>query len=214
MKLLALIVALLPVPALAHPHIFIDARVQVVFDPQGRASGIAMEWVYDDLFSLLLAEEVQVDADADGVLTEDEQRILSDFVTDWPPVFDGDLFVTQDGQPLRLAPPRDHVARMQRGRVIETHLRPFMAPLEMRDPLAIQVYDPGFYTAYDLVSGADVGGRAGCSSRVDKADIVAANEMVEQLLGGLAAADIGPEEAFPEVGHVFADTVWVTCDAS
>lgn len=214
MKWFAVTLALLPSLSLAHPHIFIDARLELLFDDQGRAIGIRQEWLYDDLFSLLLTEEMQIDDDADGVLTEDERIILRDFVTGWPPGFDGDLVVVRDGQRVALAEPREQDVQMIQGRVLETHLRPFVRPLPVNEAVAIQVYDPGFYTAYDLSAQIVFNGRGDCATRVDKADILAANEMVEQLLGGLAAADIGPEEAFPEVGHVYADTLWVICDVS
>jgi hypothetical protein len=44
-----------------------------------------------------------------------------------------------------------------------------------------------------------------------KADLNAAYSLVDELLYGRPASDVGPDEAFPEVGEAFSDTVVVTC---
>ena len=61
-----------PLPAHAHPHIFIDAAIEVVFAPDGRAEGVRLRWSYDDFFSLTLVAERGLDPDFDGVLTPEE----------------------------------------------------------------------------------------------------------------------------------------------
>ena len=35
-------------PALAHPHVFVDTGLEVIFDEQGRATGIRISWTYDE----------------------------------------------------------------------------------------------------------------------------------------------------------------------
>lgn len=204
----------LPGAALAHPHIFVDAQVTVLFNSQGAAEALALRWTYDDMFSLLLTQEINVDPDADGILTEDERRQLRDFVTDWPPGYSGDLFAQVAETDVTFGPPQDHDVHMQDGRVVETLVRPLSEPVALTSPMAIQVYDPGFYTAYDMDRNVGFSGQSGCSAQYQAADIVAANELVESLLLGRAASDVGPEEDFPQVGHAYADTIWVSCDPS
>ena len=41
----------LSAPALAHPHIFIDAKVTVVFDDAGNIAGLKQDWSFDKAFS-------------------------------------------------------------------------------------------------------------------------------------------------------------------
>ncbi len=40
-----------PLPALAHPHIFIDAKATIVFDDAGDVAGIRHSWTFDESFS-------------------------------------------------------------------------------------------------------------------------------------------------------------------
>lgn len=37
-------------PASAHPHVFIDAKADVVFDDQGRITAIRNVWRFDDAY--------------------------------------------------------------------------------------------------------------------------------------------------------------------
>ncbi len=54
----------LPIPATAHPHIFVEAQVTVVFDDNG-AMSVKLDWFYDDLFSLLVTSDLGIDMDGD-----------------------------------------------------------------------------------------------------------------------------------------------------
>ena len=62
-------------PALAHPHVFIDTGLEVIFDDQGRATGIRISWTYDEYYSLVIAEEKGIDPDYDGAATDAEAKL-------------------------------------------------------------------------------------------------------------------------------------------
>lgn len=198
--------------ARAHPHIFVDTHVEVVFD-EGRLASVRMEWVYDELFSLLLAEDMGLDDDADGEMTAEEEALLSERVTGWPPGYNGALHVFQEGQEARIGPPQEHVARYSEGRMHEHLVREVAGPLDPADPVEIAIYEAEFYTAYDLFDpimlvgeGADM-----CSAEIRRADIRAAQKEVEEMIGRLPQ-DVGAEEAFPPVGDRFADRIVIRCD--
>lgn len=50
-RALTLLVAGWCAPALAHPHVLVTARAAVVFDAQGRITGIRHRWTFDDAYS-------------------------------------------------------------------------------------------------------------------------------------------------------------------
>ena len=62
-----------------------------------------------------------------------------------------------------------------------------------------------------LASPVTVEGRDDCTVDVIPANLDAAYSLVDELLYGRPASDVGPDEDFPEVGRSFADTVVVTC---
>jgi ABC-type uncharacterized transport system substrate-binding protein len=77
--------------------------------------------------------------------------------------------------------------------------------------VTVQVYDPFYYVAYEVVGDIVLENGAGCAATYQAADLNAAYILADELLYGRAASDVGPDEAFPEIGQSFADTVTVTC---
>jgi ABC-type uncharacterized transport system substrate-binding protein len=59
-------------PASAHPHVFVDARIEVIFDGQGRVSAVQNIWQFDAAFSVFATEGL--DTDGDGKLSSAERR--------------------------------------------------------------------------------------------------------------------------------------------
>lgn len=199
-----------PVMATSHPHLFVGVEVAVLFEGD-RPAAVRVDWVYDDYFSLLLTADLGIDLDGDLVLTAEEKIVLADAVTAWPDGFDGDLEVMQGDAVLALGPREDHRMTYEGGLVRETHVRPLEGVAET--PLTVRVYDPFYYTAYELVAPVAIEGRADCSATVTQPDLNAAYSLVEELLYGRSAGDVGPDEEFPEVGVEFAETITVTCGA-
>jgi len=63
-------------PALAHPHIFIDAKVRVSFDANGAITALHNEWTFDEAFSSWVVQGL--DTNGDGNTTPDELQELAD----------------------------------------------------------------------------------------------------------------------------------------
>ncbi|MEJ6402637.1 DUF1007 family protein [Yoonia sp. 2307UL14-13] len=210
-RIVSLITALvLPWQSMAHPHVFVQAQMTIVFDPSGEV-GVQLDWFYDEFFSLLVSTDLGIDLDGNTKLTKAEQTLLDEQITAWPPDYQGDLEVMQGDTVLPLADKRDHRMTFTDGVFHEVHLRP-VAALEDRDaPLIVRAYDPTYYIAYDLIGEVKIKGRDDCTADIARADLDAAYTMVEELLYGRPASDVGPDEYFPEVGQAFADTVTVTC---
>ena len=201
-------------PAAAHPHIFIDTALEVIFDDQGRAAALRVTWVYDDFYSLVMIEDRGLDPDGDSKLTPEEETKLSGFDMGWDADFVGDLYVLDKGTlPVAMGRPHDWSARYAMGRIISTHVRSFDTPVVVAaDPLVIQVYDPTYYTAYTILgtprlSGA---GAAGCSVQVFEPDLSEADTKLQAILQEYTA-DQSLEQDFPAVGAAYADEARVTC---
>ena len=211
LKPLLTALALAPLPLSAHPHVFVEAQVEVVLDGAGQITGVRLTWTYDDFFSLLLTADLGIDPEGDMVLTEAEIATLTAAVLDWPADFTGDLHVAQGATTLDLGPREQAEVIFDQGRVIERHLRPLVTPVSATTPVTVQVYDPFYYVAYQVVGDLVLTNGVGCAATYTAADLNAAYAKVDELLYGRPASDVGPDEAFPEVGREFADTVTVTC---
>ena len=200
--LFPLLLALAPAQLVAHPHIFVDTALQVVTDDSGRIVGVEITWTYDELFSLLVLEDMELDSDYDGELTEAELQQLQGFDMNWIEGYPGDLYALRDGTLLQLGPPQPRGTEFAGGKITSRHFRTIDQPGTF---VTLRAYDPTFYTAYDLTGG--VHAPDGCNVAIDKPDLDAAYAQVEEKL-----KDMPPDpDDYPEVGDLFADTVRVTC---
>lgn len=195
----------------AHPHIFVSVEVAVTFSGN-QPTEVELAWIYDDYFSLLLMTDLGLDLDADMILTPEEKDILAASVTEWPADFGGDLEVKQGDVLVSLQDRVNHTMEFENGIVREVHTRP-LGPVADA-PLTIRIFDPYYYVAYELIGSVSINGRDDCDALITPANLDEAYTLVEELLYGRPASDVGPEEEFPEVGEAFADTIEITCEAS
>lgn len=203
----------LPSVALAHPHVFVDATLQVIFDASGRAEALRIGWAYDDLFSLTYVSELGLDPDFDGVLTPAEQASLAGFDMNWQPGFAGDTYALLGDQPLALSPPTDTTAEYVGGRLISSHLRriePAVTPGAEDAALVVQVYDPSFYTSYMIIETPVLTGTTGCRVQVFEPDREAADAMLLAALEELSGS-ADTEAEFPAIGSAYAEEARITC---
>ena len=63
-------------PALAHPHVFIEAKAEIVYDGKGNVVAIRHHWRFDDAFSAFAIQGL--DANGDGKYTREELSELAD----------------------------------------------------------------------------------------------------------------------------------------
>lgn len=204
-----------PMPAVAHPHIFIDAGLELVLDAAGRVSEVQVTWRYDELYSLLLMQDYGLDADFDGALTEDEIAATLGFDLNWGEGFSGGLTLTRDGTPLVLgAPDPVSLSLTADGQLQTTHTRAVLSDdLDGAGaPVEATIYDEAFYIAFEMTLPMTVSGPQSCTPDLIRADLDAAYAMLEaeiERIGGAVADD----DNFPEVGAIFADRVVFTCAA-
>jgi ABC-type uncharacterized transport system substrate-binding protein len=205
--------ALLPPPAVAHPHLFIEAGLEFVMDGT-RLTGVRVTWVYDAWYTLLLFEDLGLDPDGDLVLDEGEMARLAAADADWPADYEGDLYGEAGGAPVALAAPEGFGLRLDGDRIVSTHLRPLAQPVDAAAmPVTFASYDPSYYAAFDLTLPVTVsGGSDGCALTVEPADRAAAKARLEEALRALQATGAA-ELQFPAVGAEFADHVRLACAA-
>ena len=67
------LVAVLAVQAFAHPHVFADVKVKVLYDATGFV-GVENRWSYDEIYSAAMLSSV--DNNGDGKISADEQPPL------------------------------------------------------------------------------------------------------------------------------------------
>ncbi|MFN4057730.1 MAG: DUF1007 family protein [Roseinatronobacter sp.] len=207
-----LLVLLLPAPARAHPHIFVDATVELLFGRDGTPHAVRIGWVYDPVFSMLLVGDMELDPDFDGILTPEEMAALQGFDMNWIPGYHGDTHLTQAGKALELGPPQDWTSDYHDGQLRSTHLRALPA-LDHSAEWTLSVYDPTYYTSYSLAAAPVLTGREDCRARVFVPDWEAAGAQLQAALDEMLGAGRDMEMDFPAVGALFSEEVRIQCPA-
>ena len=209
------VLALAPAAATAHPHVFIDTGVEVIFDESGRAVAVQIVWVHDEFYTMLSLDDYGMDPDFTGTVTDAEREELAAIYSNWDDGYNGDLRPLLDGRELALGGPTRVVADVQDARLVIAHRRTFDTPVELSgQDLVLRVYDPTYFIAYTIASDPVLQGRDDCTAEVWGPDWEAADERLQAALDELLADGRDPmqiEADFPAVGADFAEEVRVRC---
>ena len=199
-------------PVTAHPHIYVDTGVQFIFDDAGALAAVRVIWVYDELYSLLITEDMGLDSDFDGILMPEEREKLSGFDMNWGEDFAGDTVgVGPDGD-LSLSRPVEWSADLRDGRIVTTHVRALETPFDPASgQIVMRLFDPSFYTAYSATLPPQIEGRADCAAEIVSADLDAAYAFLDQALQAQPEST-DTEMEFPAVGEAFAEEIHLTCN--
>ncbi|WP_371732294.1 DUF1007 family protein [Ruegeria sp. HKCCA6837] len=204
----------LPIPAMAHPHVFIDTGLEFIVDESGQLTHIRVTWAYDELFSLLQLEDMRLDQDGDGVLTESEEKFLAGFDAQWIEGYNGDLVVTAGGMPVTLSGPLSPSATTEDGRIVTTHLRAVEGGSVPASALSAKAFDETYYTAYEVTRPVIVTGPATCQTERFDPDIDGQLAQMQAFLLTLDADYDLEENDIPLVGENFATEIRVSCPAT
>lgn len=199
-----------PAAASAHPHIFVDAGLRLLRDANGAITAVEVTWRYDELYSLLLAEDYGLDPDYDLQLTEEEVAATLGFDLNWSAGFEGGLVLWQGGQMLEIGAPEPvSLSLLETGQFETTHRRPVRGAVP-GGAVEAQVYDPEFYIAFEMILDIGVADAPECGAELIRADLDAAYAVLEAALEEIGGA-VAAEDNFPAVGAYFADKVVITC---
>jgi ABC-type uncharacterized transport system substrate-binding protein len=156
----------------AHPHIFVDARLEIDTTDDGRISEIRHVWRFDEVFSssVLLDFDTNRNLKLDG----DELKKVGETVRTSLKDFNYYTVMTDAGKDMPVAPPDVINVDYQDGQLLMFFaVKPGM-PMPLKGKLTFGVYDPTFYTSIDfpndgdlVVTGADA---AMCKAAVVRPD--------------------------------------------
>ena len=153
--------------AFAHPHVFVEANIDVVRDDKGRFTELRQVWRFDELFSATIT--VDYDEDGDNKLNEKEITKVMDIVKESIAEYDFYTAMRVSGKPLEFFEPDEIKAYFEDGRMIMLLAVEPEKPYDFsRGPLQISASDTSFYVAFDYET-ANIkieGNSSGCSTKV------------------------------------------------
>jgi nickel/cobalt exporter len=158
----------LAAPAMAHPHILIDAKVAVIFDADGAVSALRHAWTFDSAFSAWMVQGL--DTNGDGQVSPDEMQELADENMVGLAEYG---FYTQAGDlndAMAFSASGDQRMAYQDGRTTLTFTVNAAEPLPVQGRFELGVYDPEYYVAIGFADAGDIGlenAPAECSAELE-----------------------------------------------
>lgn len=209
-RLAAVICAVLPCAALAHPHVFVDVSLTLRYDAQGRLAGIDEVWAYDELYSLLMLTEAGVE----GTVDPGQMAALRGLDANWDPLNGGRLTVEPPDGPAVLAQPRHLSTQWQGNRMVTRRRHALSPPVAGDGPVFVRVYDPTYYVNFAMPSQVVIQGRAGCQASLQSGQTRGQDDAYAAALRAALAQELdraGPDDVQVDIGAVGADSIAVNC---
>lgn len=137
-------------PALAHPHVFVDARSQVVFDAKGQIVAVRQIWRFDDAFSAFASQGL--DKNGDGILTVEELQPLAKVNVDSLKDYEYFTFLRVGGRRFGFKIPTEYWLQSADGYLTLFYTLDLMQPIKPDAAgITLDVFDPGYFVDFQMV---------------------------------------------------------------
>ena len=205
------LLALGTVSATAHPHVFAEARLDVLLTPDRRAvKSLRHLWRFDDVFS----STVVVEFDKNGDNKLDDSELAEVRKTIYNSLGDYNYFqlVTANGKDVPMQKPSEFVTLFQDNQLIVMFEAQPKEPLKLAGTIDFGVYDSTFYTAIDFLEDDLLVVHAlpaDCTRKVVRPD---PDEIIAQNQKSLTDAFLN-DPAGNDMSKIFATRLELSCPA-
>jgi ABC-type uncharacterized transport system substrate-binding protein len=194
-------------PAAAHPHVWVTARTEVIFDRAGLIKAIRNAWVFDEMYSAFATEGLGKNGKPP---TPEELAPLAKTNIESLAEFDDFTYAKEAGTKVAFGEPTDYVLEEREDKLVVLRFTlPLKVPARASKAFSLQIYDPTYFVAFSLDTKDAVtlvNAPAGCSANVLGANPLQAAEtkkLSEAFFSGLSPGS--------DFGVKLADRIIVAC---
>jgi ABC-type uncharacterized transport system substrate-binding protein len=186
----------------AHPHVWITAKSQILYAPDGTVSGVRHAWTFDDMFSTYAVQGIE--PKVKGTFSREELAPLAQTNVESLKEFGFFTFAKADGSKQRFLEPVDYFLDYKDGLLTLNFTLPAKMPFKAKQ-LVLEVFDKAFFIDFKYVEKDPVtlvGAPADCKMQFQRPND-----------GSVAAQKLG-EQSFGEGGSfglMFANKITVDC---
>jgi ABC-type uncharacterized transport system substrate-binding protein len=205
--LAALIAFAFASPAAAHPHVWVKSSSEVIYGPDGRATGIRHHWVFDDMFTAFAVQGLE--SKEKGKFTREELEPLAKVNIESLKEYDYFTFATADGKKAPFVDPAPDYSLDYKDEILTLNFTlPFQQPVKAKD-LRVEIYDPTYFIDFELAKDTPaklVGAPAQCKLATELPRQLTFQE--EKALAQIAADEKNTTMTW---GQIFANKIIVKC---
>ena len=153
----------------AHPHVFVVAKEQVIFGPDGKVSGIRAAWTFDDMYSSFLVQGI---GSPDQMLTSEQLAPLAKTNVESLAEFGYFTVAKVSGKQLEFKEPVDYALEEGPDKLLTlVFTLPLKRPVAAAPAFSLSVYDPTYFVSFEFADKDPIGlasAPPGCSSSIAK----------------------------------------------
>jgi ABC-type uncharacterized transport system substrate-binding protein len=208
--LIAIVAAGAPTGAGAHPHVFVDAKAEILFDAHGRMTHVRHVWQFDRAFSAFASQGL--DNDGDGKLSAKELAPLAKVNVDSLKEYDYFTHLTIGKREVKFNVPDQYFLRIYDGRLTLFYELPLAKPTPPGPVMTLEIYDPEYFVAFTFAKKDPIAlyhAPHGCTARYHPPHPLDADIMAKLAAIPASHHDLPPALADAAVG--LANLIKLTC---
>jgi ABC-type uncharacterized transport system substrate-binding protein len=137
----------------AHPHVFVSARAEILYAPDGSVRALKHIWSFDEAYSAFITQGL--DKNGDGKLTPDELAELAKINIESLPDVGFFTVAKANGRPQEFGQPSDAGLVFENKILTLTFILPLKAPATANRSFGIEIGDPTYFVAFDIADAQD-----------------------------------------------------------
>jgi ABC-type uncharacterized transport system substrate-binding protein len=181
-------------PAAAHPHVFVDARAEIVFDKAGAITAIRHIWQFDEAFTAFAIQGL--DANGDGKLSDKELAPLAKVNVDSLKEYAFFTWLRQGKKTYPFVPPTEYWLEFHGGRLTLFYTLPLKQPVTIHGKATLEVFDPEYFVAFTFPKNKAVtltNAPAGCTAHYQPPRMLDSQTMAQLSAIPADQHDLPPE---------------------
>lgn len=191
-------------PALAHPHVWVSMRTQLVYSPDGKLVALKQDWTFDEAFSVFALQGME--RNKDGSYPDSVLKPLAEVnVTS---LKEYDYFVRGKTATAKIAfkDPVDYTLTFDKDALTLHFTLPLAKPVPAKGSMTFDIYDPTYFVSFEFAEKNTVGlegAPAGCTFKVETPDQPDTMSLGESFFTNLTSSST--------YGAQYADKIMVKC---
>ena len=210
---LGLALAIVPSVVSAHPHVWVEAKSEVVFGDDGRINAVRHAWRFDEAYSAFATQGL--DEDRDGTYSIAELAPLAQINAESLSDYEFFTFLYVEGKDVQLSGAQNYWLEFDAGLLTLFFVLPVQEPVAIsaETEVALDVFDPEYFVSFSFVDDNSpvslINAPTNCGVEILWAEGL--DPMTEAML---AAIPMDQPELPPELRQVtqqLANTALVSC---
>ena len=191
-------------PALAHPHVWVTMKSELVYAPDGTITGVKHAWTFDDMFSAFATQGIETKKK--GVFTREDLKPLAEVNITSLKEFDYFTQGKADGKKAVFVDPTDYYLEYADNVLTLNFVLPLKTPVKVKQ-LQLEIYDPSYFVDFTFAEKDPValsGAPAACKLAVARPNDPATQgrQVGEAFFNSMTSSNYGAQ---------YANKIAVTC---